>query len=45
LRFYSARTLSQLLEDFGFEDIEVRAAGGPPGMRPLLLASARRARY
>jgi SAM-dependent methyltransferase len=45
LRFYSARTLSRLLEDFGFEDIEVRAAGGPPGMRPLLLASARRARY
>ena len=45
LRFYSARTLSRLLEDFGFEEIEVRAAGGPPGMRPLLLASARRARY
>jgi SAM-dependent methyltransferase len=45
VRFYSARTLRGLLEDFGFEDIEVRAAGGPPGMRRLLLASARRARY
>ena len=45
LRFYSARTLRRLLEDFGFEDIEVRAAGGFRGMRALLLASARRARY
>lgn len=45
LRFYSARTLRELLEDFGFEDIDVRARGGPPGMRRLLLASARRRRY
>ena len=45
LRFYTARTLRRLLEDFGFEDIEVRAAGGIPGARRLLLASARRARF
>lgn len=45
LRFYSARSLRGLLADFGFEQIEVRAAAGPPGARGLLLASARRARY
>jgi 2-polyprenyl-3-methyl-5-hydroxy-6-metoxy-1,4-benzoquinol methylase len=45
LRFYTPRTLRRLLEDFGFEDIEVRAAGGIPGARRLLLASARRARF
>ena len=45
LRFYSSRTLMRLLEDFGFEDIEVRAAAGPPGARRLLLASARRSRF
>jgi 2-polyprenyl-6-hydroxyphenyl methylase/3-demethylubiquinone-9 3-methyltransferase len=41
LRFYSARTLRRLLEDFRFEHVEVRAAGGPPGLRRLLLACAR----
>jgi 2-polyprenyl-3-methyl-5-hydroxy-6-metoxy-1,4-benzoquinol methylase len=45
LRFYSARSLSRLLADFGFEQIEVRGAAGAPGARRLLLASARRARY
>jgi 2-polyprenyl-3-methyl-5-hydroxy-6-metoxy-1,4-benzoquinol methylase len=45
VRFYTPRTLSRLLEDFGFEDIEVRAAGGIPGARLLLLASARRGRF
>jgi len=45
LRFYTARTLARLLEDFGFEDIEVRRAGGLPGARRLLLASARRSRF
>jgi 2-polyprenyl-3-methyl-5-hydroxy-6-metoxy-1,4-benzoquinol methylase len=45
LRFYTPRTLRRLLEDFGFEDIDVRAAGGIPGSRRLLLASARRARF
>jgi SAM-dependent methyltransferase len=45
LRFYSGRTLTRLLEDFGFEDIRVRKAGGLPGARRLLLASARRSRF
>ena len=45
LRFYSPRTLRRLLEDFGFEDIDVRGAGGIPGGRRLLLASARRTRF
>ncbi len=45
LRFYSAGTLKRLLEDFGFEQVEVRGAAGPPGARRLLLASARRARF
>jgi 2-polyprenyl-3-methyl-5-hydroxy-6-metoxy-1,4-benzoquinol methylase len=45
LRFYTRRTLSRLLEDFGFEDIEVRAAGGVPGARRVLLASAVRSRF
>jgi ubiquinone/menaquinone biosynthesis C-methylase UbiE len=37
LRFYTARSLTDLLEDFGFEAIEVRTDG------PHLFASARRA--
>jgi 2-polyprenyl-3-methyl-5-hydroxy-6-metoxy-1,4-benzoquinol methylase len=45
LRFYTRRTLTQLLEDFGFQDIHVRGAGGVPGARRLLLASARRSRF
>jgi SAM-dependent methyltransferase len=45
LRFYSLRTLTRLLEDFAFEDIDVRPAGGRPGARRLLLASARRSRF
>jgi len=45
LRFYTARTLERLLEDFAFEDIHVRGAAGPPGARRLLLASARRSRF
>jgi len=45
LRFYTRRTLTRLLEDFGFQDIHVRGAGGLPGARRLLLASARRSRY
>jgi 2-polyprenyl-3-methyl-5-hydroxy-6-metoxy-1,4-benzoquinol methylase len=45
LRFYTRRTLRALLEDFGFHDVEVRGAGGVPGARRLLLASARRARF
>jgi 2-polyprenyl-6-hydroxyphenyl methylase/3-demethylubiquinone-9 3-methyltransferase len=42
LRFYTRRTLERSLADLGFADIEVREAGGAPGVRRLLLASARR---
>jgi 2-polyprenyl-6-hydroxyphenyl methylase/3-demethylubiquinone-9 3-methyltransferase len=42
LRFYTQRTLRRSLEDCGFGDIEVGEAGGPPGARRLLLASARK---
>jgi len=45
LRFYTRRALTELLEDFGFQDVEVRRAGGPPGARRALLASARRSRF
>jgi 2-polyprenyl-3-methyl-5-hydroxy-6-metoxy-1,4-benzoquinol methylase len=45
LRFYTTRTLARLLADFGFEQIEVRGAGGPPGARRQLLASAVRSRF
>ena len=38
LRFYSRRTLTGLLADFGFEQISVRRAGGVPGARRHLLA-------
>jgi 2-polyprenyl-3-methyl-5-hydroxy-6-metoxy-1,4-benzoquinol methylase len=45
LRFYSRDTLTGLVEDFGFERISVRAAGGVPGARRLLLARATRSRF
>jgi ubiquinone/menaquinone biosynthesis C-methylase UbiE len=45
LRFYSRDTLTQLLGDFGFAQVSVRAAGGVPGARRLLLAHAIRARF
>jgi 2-polyprenyl-3-methyl-5-hydroxy-6-metoxy-1,4-benzoquinol methylase len=45
LRFYTRRTLARLLEDFGFEHIHLRGAGGLPGARRVLLASARRSRF
>jgi 2-polyprenyl-3-methyl-5-hydroxy-6-metoxy-1,4-benzoquinol methylase len=45
LRFYRSRTLTELFEEFGFQDVQVRAAGGPPGARRRLLASARRTRF
>jgi hypothetical protein len=45
LRFYSERTLRRLLEEFRFEEVRVRAAGGFPGLRRVLLVDARRARY
>jgi 2-polyprenyl-3-methyl-5-hydroxy-6-metoxy-1,4-benzoquinol methylase len=45
LRFYTRRTLAALLADFGFERIELRTAGGLPGVRRVLFASALRARF
>jgi ubiquinone/menaquinone biosynthesis C-methylase UbiE len=40
LHLYTARSLRTLLRDFGFGEIEVRAAAGPPLARRLLLARA-----
>jgi SAM-dependent methyltransferase len=45
LRFYNRRALAGLLADFGFEGVRVRAVGGVPGARPVLFASAVRARF
>ena len=45
LRFYTRRALLTLLEDFGFQEVAVRAIGGVPGARRVMLASARRARF
>jgi len=45
LRFYSRCILSELLEEFGFHEVVVRRAGGLPGARQQLLASARRSRF
>jgi 2-polyprenyl-3-methyl-5-hydroxy-6-metoxy-1,4-benzoquinol methylase len=45
VRFYTRRTLVRLLADFGFEQIELRAAGGWPGARQTLLAVAVRSRF
>jgi SAM-dependent methyltransferase len=42
LRFYTRRSLTRLLGDCGFEGVDVRRAGGPPGLRRMLLGSARR---
>ncbi len=45
LRFYTLRTLTALLADFGFERIETAGAGGLPGARRVLLAAAQRRRF
>jgi len=45
LRHYSRATLGALIASFGFEQISVRAAAGPPGARRLLLVRAVRARF
>lgn len=40
MRFYSPRTLRELLDDLGFDVAELRCAGGPPGLRSTILARA-----
>jgi 2-polyprenyl-3-methyl-5-hydroxy-6-metoxy-1,4-benzoquinol methylase len=48
LRFYTRRTLVELLGDFGFEQIETRGLGGRSRFHPprgTLLAAARRRRF
>jgi SAM-dependent methyltransferase len=40
LHLYTRRSLEQLLREFGFGRIEIRAAGGPPLLRTTLLARA-----
>jgi 2-polyprenyl-6-hydroxyphenyl methylase/3-demethylubiquinone-9 3-methyltransferase len=45
LRFYTRETLTGLLGEFGFREVAVRAAGGPPGARRTLLARAIRSRF
>ncbi len=45
LRFYSRRTLTRLLADFGFERISVRGVGGLPGARRHLFVLATRSRF
>ena len=42
LHLYTKRSLSVLLEEFGFGEVRVRTASGPPLFRALLLASAAR---
>ncbi|HEY1834689.1 MAG TPA: class I SAM-dependent methyltransferase [Solirubrobacteraceae bacterium] len=45
LRFYSATSLSATLQSFGFERVQLRRVGGPPGARKTLLARAVRSRF
>jgi 2-polyprenyl-3-methyl-5-hydroxy-6-metoxy-1,4-benzoquinol methylase len=45
IRFYTRASLSALIASFGFEQLDVRSAGGPRGLRRLLLARALRARF
>jgi SAM-dependent methyltransferase len=40
LHLYTRRSLATLLGEFGFERVDVRAVGGPPLLRRLLLARA-----
>ncbi len=40
LHLYTRASLGKLLAEFGFAPVNVRAAGGPPGLRRMLLAVA-----
>lgn len=42
LRFFTRRSLTGLLRDFGFGEVQVHGAGGVPLWRQILFASARR---
>ena len=42
LRFFTRRSLAEVLEELGFADVRLATAGGPPLWRRTLLASARR---
>jgi SAM-dependent methyltransferase len=42
LHLYTKRSLRDVLSELGFDGIVIRAAGGPPALRRLLLASATR---
>ncbi len=45
VRFYSRATLTRLVADFGFQEIDVVSAGGLPGARRILLLRAVRSRF
>jgi SAM-dependent methyltransferase len=45
LRFYTRSSLSRLIREFRFEQVDVRSAGGAPGGQRLLLAHAVRSRF
>lgn len=45
LRFYNSSSLTALIADFGFEQIETRSVGGLPGARRILLLKAVRSRF
>ncbi len=40
LHLYTRRSLTELLREFAFAEVEVRAVAGPPALRRLLLARA-----
>jgi hypothetical protein len=40
LHLYTRRSLRSLLDEFGFQQVQVRTAAGPPPLRRLLLARA-----
>ena len=42
LHLYTRRSLAALLGEFGFGEVEIRGAGGPPLVRRMLLARAAR---
>ena len=42
LHLYTKRSLRQVLNDFSFSEVRVRAVAGPPLLRRILLARARR---